>query len=439
MPKITKRTVDAIVTPEKRGWVWDTEVKGFGIATRPTGTHSYVFNYRDRHGRMRNVTIGKVGTMTPDEARKRAEKLRRDVQDGISPLAEKRAARKALTVNDLFDAYLKSDGKNGFLRKAASTQSTDRGRITRHLRPLLGKHILEALTAEDVADAHRKIVTGKTAVDVKTGKYGRAVVKGGEGTARKAMQLFRAMLNWAKDQKLLPAGCDPDMTAGLDLGRDGKRSAILGDADAYAAFWQVLDRMADPARLENGEKLIRPEVADAIRLVVLTGCRRGDVRGLRWRHVDLRQGLITLDANEHKAGHLTGEQRKIGLPAMAQAIIARQPAGQPEDKVFRPARGGENIDLNKPIRAVRDAVGLPKGAALHLLRHSLASHMAMNGAQAFEIKAALGHADIATSQKYVHWAEQRQQELAERAASGIVAAISGNKGGEIVKLKKERN
>lgn len=92
------------------------------------------------------------------------------------------------------------------------------------------------------------------------------------------------------------------------------------------------------------------------------------------------------------------------------------------------------MDLTKPWKRVRDAADLPAGIGLHGLRHSLASHMAMNGAEAAEIMAALGHRDITTSQKYIHWARDKRQALAEKAAAGITAAIAGA-AGNVVKMK----
>jgi integrase len=428
MPKISKRTVDAITTPEKRQWVWDTELKGFGVAVRPTGTHSYVFNYRDKHGSLRNITIAKVGTITPDEARKRAETLRRDVMDGRSPIADKRAAKTAMTVGELFDMYLASER---FKKKAASTQTVDRGRIERHLRPLLGKRVLEALTPSDIEIAHSKIIDGKTAMDAPSGKKrGRVRVRGGEGTARMAIRLLRSILSWGKTAKILPATVSADLVAGIDIGRDGKRDLILDDPEAYARLWRVLDRLTSPDAMAEDDKLLRPEVADAIKVIALTGARKGEIVGLRWHHVDLKAGTLTLPLDAHKTGRKTGQERIIGLPALASAIVARQPAGGPDDLVFRPARGGRCIDLSKPWRTVRDAAALPAGIGLHGLRHSLASHMAMNGAEAAEIMSALGHRDITTSQKYVHWARDKRQALAERAAAGITAAISGTLGQE---------
>ncbi|MCZ8133429.1 MAG: site-specific integrase [Rhodobacteraceae bacterium] len=432
MPKISKRTIDGITKPEKRQWLWDTELKGFGVALRPTGTHSYVFNYRDKHGALRNITIGKVGSMTPDEARKQADKLRRDVIDGRSPIAEKRAAKTAMTVGELLDAYLSSER---FKNKAPSTQTVDRGRIERHIRPLLGKSVLEAVTPADIEAAHRKIVMGKTAMDAPSGKKrGRIVVKGGEGTARMAIRLLRSILSWGKSAKVLPATVAPDLVAGVEIGRDGKRGLILDDPEAYARLWRVLDRLTDPDKLEDGDTLMRPEVADAVRVIALTGARKGEIIGLRWRHVDLKGGTLTLPLDGHKTGRKTGQERIIGLPALASAIIARQPAGAPDDLVFTPARGGDRMDLTKPWRTIRAVANLPAGIGLHGLRHSLASHMAMNGAEAAEIMAALGHRDITTSQKYVHWARDKRQALAEKAAAGITAAIAGAAAGNVVSI-----
>jgi integrase len=426
MPKISKRTMDAVETPSKRQWLWDTELKGFGVALRPTGTHSYVFNYRDKHGALRNITIGKVGSMTPDEARKQAEKLRREVTDGRSPIADKRAAKTAMTVADLLDAYLSSER---FKNKAPSTQAVDRGRIDRHIRPLLGKAVLEAVTPADIEAAHRKIVIGKTAMDAPSGKKrGRIIVKGGEGTARMAVRLLRSILSWGRTAKVLPATVTPDIVSGVEIGRDGKRVLILDDPEAYARLWRVLDRLTDPDKLKDDDTLMRPEVADAVRVIALTGARKGEIIGLRWRHVDLKGGTLTLPHDSHKTGRKTGQERIIGLPALASAIIARQPAGAPDDLVFTPARGGNRLDLSKPWRTIRETAELPAGIGLHGLRHSLASHMAMNGAEAAEIMAALGHRDITTSQKYVHWARDKRQVLAEKAAAGITAAITGGTG-----------
>lgn len=431
MPKISKRTVDAAAPSDRRYIVWDDAIKGFGLLVLPSGVKSYVYNYRNAFGRDRRITIGKHGgddgAITPEFARGQAKALEERVSKDGDPLAEKKALRDAPKVGGLLDQYLVSEAFN---RKAASTQAIDRGRIEHHLRPQLGTVPLLALTMADVERAQRSIRSGKTAIDRPSGKKrGRIRVTGGEGSARMAVRLLRAILSWGLRQKLV----SPEIASVakyVDVGRDGRRTSILKVQGDYAKLFKAIDRLTDPSRIEEGEKLLRMEVADAIRVIALTGARRGEILGLRWEHVDLKAGTVTLPPLAHKTGRKTGDDRIIGLPAVASAIIARQPKGKASDLVFVPSRGGERLDLTKPWRRICKAAELPAELGLHGLRHSLASMMAMSGAGASEIMAALGHRDLATSQKYVHFARDQRQVLAEKAASEITAALIGDEGGK---------
>ena len=358
--------------------------------------------------------------LTPVEARALAEGFSLKVKKDRDPLAEKRALREAPTIGGLLDQYLKSDT---FEQKAVSTQAIDKGRIEHHLRPLLGNIPLPALTMADVEKAHRSIHDGKTAIQRPSEKKrGRVRVTGGEGAARMAIRLFRAILSWGTKQKVVPPQIE-DAARHVDVGRDGRRNLVISDHEGYRRLFRALDRLTNPSLLREDEKLVRVEVADAIRVIALTGARRGEILGLRWSHVDLKAGIVTLPADGHKTGRKTGDNRVIGLPELAAAIIARQVRGKPEELVCRPARGGTRLDLTKSWRAVCKAAELPAGLGLHGLRHSLATQMAMDGASGSEIMAALGHRDLSTSQKYVHFAQDRRQALAEKAAAGITAAM----------------
>ena len=277
-PKITKRVVDAAKPdPEKRlCFVWDGELKGFGLCVLPTGVKSYTFQYRTPEGRARRITIGKHGDWTPDQARRKAADYRELVRAGGDPAGQKRALLEAATVGDLLDAYLASES---FKDKAASTQAIDRGRVERHLRPLLGKRHAHLLTENDIRRVLAAIRDGKTQADVKTVKRGRARVKGGAGTARMAIDLLRVVFNFAIRERLVKA----NPCVGVKTGSSGTRETILDDAADYARLFQTLDRMETELR-------IRPAAADAIRLIALTGCRRGEAANLKWRHVELEHG-----------------------------------------------------------------------------------------------------------------------------------------------------
>jgi integrase len=171
------------------------------------------------------------------------------------------------------------------------------------------------------------------------------------------------------------------------------------------------------------ERRIRGPVADAIRLIALTGCRRGEAAGLRWKNVDLKRGRIVLPPQSHKTGRKTGKPREIVLPEVGKSIITRQAEGRPDDFVFAPTRGDGAIALSKAWRKVRAEADLPPTLGLHSLRHSVASHLAMGGAQAPEIMMAMGHRQLSTVQRYIHFAASARQALAERAASVALAGM----------------
>lgn len=406
--RLTKSKVDGIAPQSSRRIVWDETCAGFGVVVQPSGLKSYCFNYRSPEGRSRRVMIGHHGELTTEQARKIAEQHRHDVLRGGDPLGAKQAQREALTIGEILDRYLDSDE---FADKADITRAIDRGRIERHLRPLLGKrHLLEEA---DVRKAFQAIRDGKTAVDVKTVKRGRARVRGGSGAARMAIVLLSIILNWAIRSKLLK-GENP--CKHIKLAPVGNRDVILEDHRGYEALFKTLQKMEEELR-------IRRPAADAIRLIALTGCRRGEAASLRWRHVE--KGRIVLNAREHKAGKRTGKPRIIALPAAAQAIIARQPEGSPDDFVFTPARGdGGAIELSHVWAKVRDEAGLPAKLTLHGLRHSTASHMAMQGAEAAQIMAALGHHQLATVQRYIHFAKDARSALAETAAATALRGMT---------------
>lgn len=421
MPRITKRIVDAAKPTDARYYVWDDEVKGFGLLVLPSGVKSYFYRYRTPEGRERRATIGKHGTATADSARAKAKEWQRTVSDGGDPLAVKKEAREALTIAQVLDLYLESAA---FAAKAKSTQAIDRGRIERHLKPVLGKTYADKLTPEAVHKAAKAIGEGKTAGTIKTRQRGLARVKGGAGTARMAITLLRAALKWAVSARLI----SHNGAEGVSAGVSGTRDTIMRGPEDYENLFRTLDTM-------EAERRLKGPVADAIRVIALTGARRGEIAGLRWQYVDLRAGQITLPPSHHKTGRKTGKPRVIGLPTAAQQIIASQTAGKPDDYVFPPASGDGPVNLSKPWRAIRAEAGLPEGIGLHGLRHSLASHMAMQGAAAAEIMTTLGHRQMSTAQKYVHFAQDARVALAEKAAAMVTGALKGAAKADVVSIK----
>jgi integrase len=410
LEKLNKETLAKVaINPSADVRVWDSTLPGFGVKVTPAGARIAVYQYRFK-GKTRLLTIGRIcDSLTLDQARRKAKEHSAEVFNGIDPQGEKEANRNAKTIGDLLDSYLQSAA---FSDKAESTRDTDRGRIERHIRPLLGNLIADSVTPDQIAKARNAIEAGKTAVVAKTAKLrGKAVVTGGAGAARKSVILLRAIYNWAIGEKFLTE----NPAAKVEIEQDGKRVAIIDEAQ-YIALFNALDT------LEDQHQIARP-AADAIRLIAFTGARRGEIIGLRWRHIDRAAGRIVITKNEHKTGKKTQAPRIIGLPSEALEIIDRQAQREPDDLVFVPDRG-EGIDLRRPWRVARAAAGLPADFVLHGLRHSVGSHLAMTGENMAAIQTALGHRQLATAQRYIHFAESARQALTTKAAAPISAAFA---------------
>jgi len=112
MPKLSKRTVDAI-RPDPTGrdvFVWDSgdgALKGFGVRMKPSGAAAWLVQYRTKEGRTRRLVLGKLSVLTPDEARTIAGEKLKEVTKGGDPSAERhRTRREALTISELADLYV---------------------------------------------------------------------------------------------------------------------------------------------------------------------------------------------------------------------------------------------------------------------------------------------------------------------------------------------
>ena len=175
---------------------------GFGARRQKSEAVSYVLMYRTREWRQRRYTIGRHGApWTPDAAREEAKRLLGEVVRGADPAADKREAREAMIVAELCDLYL-ADAEAGRLltrrrqAKKSSTLEIDKGRIERHIKPLLGRLPVAAVDRAEIERFMHRVAEGKTAGRIKTGRYGLARVTGGKGTATRTVGLLGAIFTY---------------------------------------------------------------------------------------------------------------------------------------------------------------------------------------------------------------------------------------------------
>jgi integrase len=364
-------------------------------------------------------TIGLHGKFTPEEARRRAEKLLQAVADGLDPQEMRKEARAALTVAELADMYLGPEGKADKPNKKASSWDTDGRVIRRHVIPLLGKKVAKSITSDDIKRFQAEVTAGKTAVDEKMGFRKRAIVKGGKSVARLATVVLGAMLQFGVKHGALPV----NPAKGVELNKNEKRERFLSEKEVAT--------IAEGMTILEGLHMLHPTIATAIRLLMVTGCRKNEIASLKWAWVDFERGCLRLPDSKTGA-------KVVPMAAAALKMLADLPR---KSEWVLPATTGDGhiVGLQRAWETIREWCGLEE-VRIHDLRHSFASFAAADGASLYLIGKVLGHSQTRTTEKYAHLADDPLRAVADRAASRIANALGmrpeDNTSGEVIPLRK---
>ena len=393
MTKLTNRTVAAIKPGDRDLFVWDDELPGFGLRVKPSGVKSYILQYRNQHNVSRRYTLGRHGVIGPEKARVKAKSLLAGVQDGADPATERREAREAPTVADLAERYMAEHARP---KKRPSSARTDASNLRLHVLPALGRKRVAVVTRADIADLHH-------------------AMRETPGAANRTLALVSKMMNLAEKWDWRPNGANPcrhvdryperameRFLSGDEIGRLG---AVLSEAERTATEL--------------------PSVIAAIRLLMFTGARLGEILNLRWGQVDSERTCLRLP--ESKTGakviHLNAPALEVlnGIERDGSPWVI---AGRDPDKPL--------VNLRKPWHRIRAKAGL-EGVRLHDIRHSFASIGAAGGLSLPIIGALLGHTQAATTKRYAHLAADPLKQAADMIGKRIAAAMRGDSG-EIVEL-----
>ena len=410
MSKITKRVVDAAAVGENDYVLWDDELPGFGLRIFVSGKRSYVIQYR-LDGRSRRYTIGLHGVWTPETARQEAKVLFGRIAKGEDPAEERQLDRKAITMKELCELYVKDLDAGLILGKGdrpkkPSTIGTDKGRIQRHIIPLIGKRRVRDVTKADVNRVLKDIMAGKTAVVAKTKKLrGKAIVRGGAGTATRTIGLLGGILTYAIEAGII----ETNPAHGLRKPKDKVRKRRLSESE-YRVLGQILrDAM------EDGQYATAAEIS---RVLALTGCRRGEVIKLARTEPDLAASCLRL--HDSKEGESV---RPIGLP-IVEALEARLEdttgtylfPGEGEDNAFGSfPKHWKKLVENTPLADVTP----------HVLRHSFASIANDLGFTEVTIAALIGHAKGSITGNYIHALDTALIMAADTVAGYIQGLLDG--------------
>ena len=417
--------------------VWDTAVPGFGARRQRSDAVSYILLYRTADGRSRRFTIGRHGApWTPDEARDQALRLLGKVAAGEDPAAVKQARRQAETVAELCDQYLE-DAEAGRLltrrggAKKASTLLTDRSRISAHIKPVLGKLKVPAVTREDVERLMHAVAEGVTKARAPTGrKGGLSNVRGGKGASSRTIGLLGAIFTYAVRKRMRL----DNPVHGVVRHADGRRERRLSDME-YAALGAGLAKAALPRPRMTPRKFGAPEPTGlwpaalaAARFLALTGWRSGEALTLRWEHVDI----------ERRTARLPDTKTGLSIRPLSHGacdVLRTMTRGAGGDLVFPASRGqGTMAGFSAMFARITKAGELPGDVTPHVLRHSFASLAGDLGYSETTIAALVGHKGQSITSRYVHAADAVLLAAADAVAARTAALIGGGRLGVAIPL-----
>ena len=378
---LSKRVLERLSVNGKDAIFWDRDLAGFGVRVYPSGKKVFVVQTR-AFGRSKRVTLGKYPNLTPEVARKNATAMIARIKKGQPPVPPEPAPIP--TVADLAERY-------------------QREYVEMHCKPItvshywlmLRKHIVPALGERLVAEVEHKDI-----LSFHTGLHHMPTV------ANRAADILVAMFNLADAWGWRPSGSNP--CRGVPRFKIEKHERFLTREELY--------RLGEALRTAPAERLASTHAAAAIRLLVLTGCRRNEILGLRWDDLNFDTGEMRLPDSKTGA-------RMVPLSAAA-ADVLKGLARTPGNPWVFPGRkkGTRLVNVNDSWDRVRRRAGLD-GVRLHDLRHTFASRALALGEGLPMIGDLLGHRMVSTTARYAHLARDSVRDSSAKIAADIGARI----------------
>ncbi len=392
--KLTKRTIDAAGYERKSGadYRWDTVTTGFGLRVYPSGKKSFVVNYRVR-GKQRFMTIGPYGVLTLHQARSKAREILARARLGEDPSGKRLGDLRAPSMKDLSVRYME---EHATAHKKPATAAADRRTWDRIILKKFANRKVKDINHEEVAALHTSL--RKT-----------------PAMANQMLNIMSKAFNLAETWGWRREGTNPCRR--VQRFKSERRERFLS-AEELARLSEVL---AESERTQSEN----PNVVAAFRLLILTGCRVGEILNLRWEDVDFERRCLNLP--DSKTGPKT-----VYLNAPALQVLAGIEHLTGNAYVV-PGRieGKPLATLRFKWHRIRKKADL-KDVRIHDLRHSFASFGVGLGLPLQPIGKLLGHSQIATTERYAHLADDPIRQANEKIGDHIWAVMSGKPKAEAV-------
>lgn len=364
---------------DKEFFLWDKELKGFGLRVYSSGRKMYLAQFR-AGVRLRRVNIGLHGAVTPDLARTEAMKDLSEVRLGGDPAGERDHQKASPTVKEFGKRFLEEHVE---VHCKPSTQSEYRRSVEMFINPKIGSHRIIDITRADVVSLHQSM---------------KAIPYQANRTLGVLSVMFTVAHTW-------DVRTDTNPCWKVKRYKEVKRERYLTGEE--------LARLGKVLRESNSLR----EAVDCIRLLLLTGCRLGEIQTLKWEYVDFTNGLLRLPDSKTGA-------KLVPIGEAAINVLKSIPVLADNPYVITGTIKGQHLtDVQKPWRRLRKRAGLDD-LRIHDLRHSFASDALQLGQDLTMIAKLLGHTQVQTTARYAHLNTAPIRKAADTVSNAIAAALA---------------
>jgi len=346
----TKAAVRKMLCPpgQSERFFWDASCRGLGIRALSSGRRSWIFQYRDQHGRTRRIALGDVSVVSLDDAREEARRKAAGVAHGANPSVERKTRRTAGTALELIEAYL--------LQAKARLRPRSYKETERNLRihsASLHHERTEAVRRRDISEILERITK-----------------KSGPIAANRVRAALSALWSWGLRTGRIEGDTNP---VAFTLHHPEKaRERTLNDLE-IKAIWGATDTGEDYARI--------------VRLCLLTGCRREEIASLRWSEVLADRIAIGSDRMKGKLPH------EVPLAPMIEAALPQRPENADSCVFGKRGTGFSGFSDGKDkldAKLVKSGLNAPPWS-LHDLRRTFSTRLHDAGIDPIVIEALLAH------------------------------------------------
>jgi integrase len=427
MAKLTETFAKRVGAPPRGNRIhYDGEISGFGLRVTPRGSKSFILNYRFS-GQERRYTIGPFPEFSVQTARDQAYALRQAISNGEDPFTLREAKQREAvesearlrTLKELATEYL---DRHANVHKRPKSVREDEAMLAGVILPQLGGIRVAHLSRRDISNLH-------------------ASLKATPYRANRVLALIRKMFNFAISDNEREWGTTQNPASGVQKFQEEKRDRWLSEEELERlseAMKRYPDKRAQLTDVSQKQQaFVRSEAlraVNAIRLITVTGARKGEALCATWPQFDLDRGMWT------KPSHNAKQKRIEHVPLSEQAIAFLRSLPKDDEYLFPGRTGAHLTDLKFPWAEICKDAQLD-GVRIHDLRHTFASHLVTRGVSLPIVGKLLGHTQTQTTARYAHLADNPVREAANLfpvlAGSGI--RLANDRGMNRVNKHKKQN